>query len=317
MPQFFTDSVTRHNACTALSDTHQFYAALYHYIVRDGAFPSAHFEGNIQAARKVSLPSWSWQYVPTAGVPFDLSGSLASLEPGVRFEIDIVSRRLEHLVLSVRGQAVFQAVASFDSGVSTLGSTRSIELLRDTSLGSIVITALVPFHIQAFLRLDAVMQATAAVPGVSMLTGVRATAAVEYGVSMDRGFWGTSWRRIASEDWHQEVWLPSFSPSAQPITLSGAVSIEPQIFLTVNWLGGPTATLSPYISTVVDAGPTTDCGATVGWGIEAHVGAQMDVRNPFTGTSLASTTLVSQEVTGVPFRELFECDCSPQCQFKS
>ena len=49
VPQFFTDSVTRHNACTALSDTHQFYAALYHYIVRDGAFPSAHFEGNIQA----------------------------------------------------------------------------------------------------------------------------------------------------------------------------------------------------------------------------------------------------------------------------
>jgi hypothetical protein len=53
VPQFFTDSVTRHNACQALSDTQQFYAALYHYIVRDGAFPSAHFEGNIQAQCQV------------------------------------------------------------------------------------------------------------------------------------------------------------------------------------------------------------------------------------------------------------------------
>jgi hypothetical protein len=53
VPQLLCESATRSQFATALSDLGAFYASLFYYIVRDGAYPAPFFENNTQARCQV------------------------------------------------------------------------------------------------------------------------------------------------------------------------------------------------------------------------------------------------------------------------
>lgn len=250
-------------------------------------------------------------------LPLDLSGSFFRIQPGVRFELAINRWRLDRLVVAVRGHAEFAAIARLTSTL-TVSATTSFPLVIG-NLGSVVVNiGPVPFHINAYLTLNAVVRIEGTIAGLTaseLTMGMTGKSNVELGVGQRRNAQGQSdWYRITQNEWTRNSWGPTFQPSSGRTGGRLALSLEPAIALSVNWIGGPTIGLAPYLAAEMSTGGSrNECGVSIGWGFDAFVGAHLNVRSPFSGRSFLSRELGFTHINAIPMQNLWGCDCNAQC----
>ena len=250
-------------------------------------------------------------------LPIDLTGSFFRIQPGVRFELDINSWRLDRLVVAFRGHAEFAAIARLTSEI-TVSATTSWPLVTG-NLGSVVVNVgPVPFHINAFLTVNAVLRVEGTIAGLTaseLTMGMTAKSDVMLGIGQTRDARGASdWYRIADAEWERNTWGPTFQPATGSTGARVALSLEPGLSLSVNWIGGPTIGLAPYIAAEFETGGgNNECGLSMGWGFDAFVGAFVNVQSPFSGRSFLSRELGFTHVTAIPMQNLWGCDCNGVC----
>lgn len=279
---------------------------------------NAAVSGNMQVSQSRTIQSWKWEGSNLPGFPLDLSGSEASWDIGVRIELDIRSHNLHNLEVAAYGQAALTAQARLVSGSSPISG--SWEVLRSTRVGGPVTFAIgvLPIKLQAHMSMSASIEMDAAVTGGTMTTGSNmAWANVEHGIRATRrtDWFGNpyhQWDRPYSADWGLAHGRPSLSlPSS--ISASAVVSLEPTLYLVINGIGGPTITLIPYVAAEFEADPTDDwftdphCGATVGTGVTAYVGARINV------LGIIQHTLDPHRVLSWGPHRVWNCDCSEGC----
>ena len=95
---------------------------------------------------------------------------------------------------------------------------------------------------------------------------------------------------------------------------SAAVSLTPTITIAAAWIGGPTVSIVPYVAadmSSVDDQHETTCTSDIGWGVDLHVGARIDLQDPVTGRPIGCDGCVHEFAPRTLFstgtRPLFEC----------
>ena len=315
--------------------------------------------GNIGTggARAVNLPLWQWQCLAgqhagggggssmcetvwsrrnsrhfrgqqtrfATTLPLDMTGSFFRLQPGVRFELDITRWNLRKLVVAIRGHAEFAAIAKLTSTI-TASVTRSFKLVESQIGTNTLHIGPVPFLIHSFLHLNLVVRIEGTLAGLlptEMTMGATGRSDVEYGVGLRRDARDNIEPfRISKSDWKRTTWGPEFQPTSSATRARVVVSLEPSLFISINWIGGPTATIAPYVATEFDTNgwPTApgsrqdECGLSIGWGFDVFVGAYLVVRNPLNNNPILRRELGFTTVTSIPMQQLWGCDCDRQCE---
>ena len=260
-----------------------------------------------------NLRSYSWSGSRRGNV--DLSRSRASLNLGVLFNLDINNWRLRSTELAVRGATSVTAHASV-GGSRRWSAEHTFTLADRVSLGAVTfLVGPVPFRIEGQLGLDAHIEAGAS-GGASFGAGITATSSMQLGIAFRNGRWST----LNNRHWRHQRITPSLSVQG---TGDFAVSIMPKVQLTAHWIGGPTVAVVPYLSahaaeTLTLGSSTTSCEAQAGWGLDATVGARLDIQNPATGRSLGcpgcTRTMASATVFSLGTRPLFTCSPCNRCR---
>ena len=277
-------------------------------------FVRERLNGNLRLGSQQSrnLHTWSWQggsHTYEAGATIDLTKSRASLNLGVLFNLDITNWRLQSAQLAVQGAASVTPHATV-RGSREWSAQHTLELIPRTSIGAVsFLVGPVPFRIEGQISLECNLEAGAR-GGAEFGAGITATSNVQLGIAFRNGNWETNNNR----NWHHEQIPPTFSAKG---TGDFGVSITPKVQVTAHWIGGPTVAIVPYLAAHanvgVETGGTTRCDANAGWGLDATIGARLDLQNPATGRSLGcngcTRTLQSATVFSTGTQTLWERRC--------
>lgn len=280
-----------------------------------GEVARAIVSGNLQLGSKAvrTLRSWDWSgpdFRDRNGNGIDLSRSHAHLSLGVQFYVSIRRWRLRQATLAVQGDASLTAGADIHmSGRDRIDE--NFQLIRAAGLGSVTfMVGPLPLRIAGYLDLDGTVQADSD-GNLDASAAATATAHLRVGIE----FRNRRWRTIHDRHWGTHRERPSMQVASRA---NVGVGLTPTIFIMAAWIGGPFASVAPYVSIDMSSfdnewGPS--CTSDIGWGLDIHVGARIDLQNPITGRPLRCSRcrheFAQRTIFSTGTRPLFECDrCS-------
>jgi len=226
---------------------------------------------------------------------------------GISFGLDIEGWNLQNAELLVQGEATLSAGAKVGASATT-SDIMTIPVLKSKQLGAAKFTiGPVPFNAAMDLGIDVNVNVKLAASD-SFSAGATASASAEFGVTFASG----AWQRVSNHDWKYSFPDPDISASE---SATASISLVPTLRLEFDWIGGPRASLIPYVAAQAEISSSGTCAAVVGYGLNVGVGADIDIKNPFTGSSIPGlkkswpTTLIYQSGT----KPMKKCDPCSSC----
>lgn len=240
--------------------------------------------GQYNTDHTFDVASLNWNYgknlLSSSKLTFDgidCDGSYAHMGLTVEFELSIDQWSLDTAKLIATADAAFKASAAFQQG-------NGIEMdktfpLTSFSIGSIDFSiGPVPVHIQGDVDLDLGVKLTAQ-EGVDASVWISANTSASYGIQYQDGHWSNPAQHQWSHDGHY--------PTLNPLSSVGlTVSLTPSITFMIDYIGGPTVGVTPYLELGVDLNdassttnsPTCDgLSIMMNWGVEVKLGAKIDI----------------------------------------